>query len=108
MGAVWTGLAVLVVAFVAGLTLVAVRGLEAWRVLRRFQGTVGEATTALTDAATRLEARTGALEQAAPRLEQSVGRLRASVAVLQIELGILQAARAPLMRVRSAAVLLRK
>jgi hypothetical protein len=104
MGAVWTGLAVLVVAFVAGGALVAVRGLEAWRVVRRFQGTVGEATSALTDAATLLEERAGALEQAAPRLEQSVGRLRASVAVLQIELGVLQAAREPLMRFRAAAM----
>jgi hypothetical protein len=104
MPLVWIGLAVLVLALVAGTALVIVRALEAWRAFRHLGGAVDAATGTLLDAATRVEERANALQQEAPHVQQSLARLRESMAMLRIELRVLQDARAPLTRFRAAAV----
>jgi hypothetical protein len=101
---VWIGLAVFLIALLAGAALAVVRGLEARRAFRHLGGAVDAATSTLLEAASRVEERANALQQGAPRLQQSVDRLRESTAVLQIELRVLQNARAPLTRFRAAAV----
>jgi phage shock protein A len=101
---VWIGLAVLVLALVAGTALVVVRALEAWRAFRHLQAGAEAAASSLLEAVAQVEERTTALQQGGPKVERSLDRLRASAAMLQIELRVLQDARAPLMRFRAAAV----
>jgi pilus assembly protein TadC len=75
---VWAGLAVLIGAFVAGGTFVAVRALEAWRTLRATQA---EALDRLAEAGERAAdvAEKAATVTESPELDRTLERLRESL-----------------------------
>jgi hypothetical protein len=73
-------LLVFAVAAVVGIALAAVRGLAAWRALKRFKRTTGEGMLRTAELIEKLEARAGASTGRAERLASAQAQLQQSLA----------------------------
>jgi hypothetical protein len=80
----WLGLAVFVVAIVAGAAVAAVRGLQAWRTLRTFQRRLDTAIAETTRLLDGIEPRVAKATATGARLEDARARLQESTAAASV------------------------
>jgi hypothetical protein len=82
--AVRIALVVFAVAVIAGLALALVRGLAAWRALRRFRGTTERRLEETAVALARLEARSNAVTAKVMQIERAQASLQRSLATARV------------------------
>ena len=80
----WIALAVFIVAAFGGGVLAAVRGLRAWRALRRIQRTIGARMLEVARGIEGAESRLAAAGETAARLDRARARLQQSLATLSL------------------------
>jgi hypothetical protein len=80
----WIGLAVFVVAVVAGATLAGIRGLAAYRIMRSFQRQLAVAIDETTRLIDGIEPRVAKATATAQRLEEARARLEQSAATAKV------------------------
>ncbi len=90
--AFWIALTVLLVALVAGIAYVALRGLQLWRDVKRGSAALGAEMARISDATLQIERQIAAAEAATGRLHEATGRLSMSRAQLDVQLGALREA----------------
>jgi hypothetical protein len=95
----WVGLIVFLVAAVAGLALVGVRALTAWRTLRAFQRRLDSAMAETTRLLDGIEPRVAKASATAAQLEAARARLQESITTASVLFGALGEALALVRRV---------
>ncbi len=95
----WVGLAVFLVATLAGLALAGVRGLATWRAFRSFERSLDKALVETTRLVDGIEPRVARATETAARLEEARARLQESIATAAVLLSALGEARALVRRV---------
>ena len=96
---VWSGLVVLVAAFVGGVAFVAVRGLAAYRTLRSAGTEVADGLDRVVADADQVATKLEALAQGSARLQAALDRLRVSRARLNVLLEAVAQVRAAVGRI---------
>jgi len=81
---VWGALAAMFIAILGGLVFVAVRGLRAWRDVKRFRRHGSKAFDHLTVAAAEMAEKAAARVEGAEELQRSAARLQRSLAELAV------------------------
>jgi hypothetical protein len=95
----WTGLAVLVAAFVGGLAFVAVRGLALWRQIKRVGGALTGGLEQVARDADAVALKTEQLAAGSTKLEGALARLAISRAKLNVLLAAIKDVRDAIGRV---------
>ena len=99
--AFWVALAVLVVAFVAGVVFVIVRALETRRALKRLKGALGVELQRIARSGERTTGELEAATRAFERLQTSLVRFRTAYARVHLIKGVIAEAEAVLARARA-------
>ena len=90
---VWPAVAIAVVGILGGVTVSVVRGLRAWRDVKRFSGAVGDRVGEIEKATAEIETHLSRADESSGRLTVALENLRRSRAQLDVLLGALKEAR---------------
>jgi uncharacterized membrane-anchored protein YhcB (DUF1043 family) len=96
---VWPALGIAVVGIVAGLVVVALRALRAWRAFKGTKRALGERLDAIAHSTGEIETHISRAAEGSERLTEALGQLRSSRARLNVQLSALREARAAVGRV---------